>query len=121
MLLRLSLILISFLLCIDNAFANVTAVLEPGRIMIRNQTPQTICFEVHEEYKLTLIEWAPICGEDNRILANQLRTIHFTREQFEPSGVAVVSWWQEENNSVSGQLRLKTSQRKTRGPGLPLK
>ena len=48
MLLRLSFILISFLLLIDNAIANVTAVLETDSIKIQNKTLQTICFEVHE-------------------------------------------------------------------------
>ena len=121
MLLRLSLILISFLLFINNAFANVTAVLETGRITIQNQTPKTICFEAHEEHSLTLIEWAPICGEDNRIHSGQRTSIPLNKDQFAPSDFAVVSWWYEENNTILEHLRLNIPQTTTGKSKLPLK
>ena len=116
MLIRLSIALFCFFLFPVNAIADVTAIIEAEAIVLSNESTQTICYAVHEDHKLALIEWAPGCEEDNRVQAGQSTTIPFTKDRYKPSGIAVVSWWDEGRNVVSGHIRLVVFRANAEGP-----
>lgn len=70
--------------------SDVTAKVVSTGLVITNNTPRDVYYEVHEQTILARIEWAPICTDENRILPK--KSVHVPTN-FKPSGKVHVFWW----------------------------
>ena len=79
------------MLCLYGAGpADVTAKVVSSGLVITNNTPREVYYEVHEETILARLEWAPICTDENRILPKKSVRVP---TNFKPSGKVHVFWW----------------------------
>jgi hypothetical protein len=92
----------------DSARA-VSVELTPPAIVIKNQSPRTICYAIHEQHLLTLIEWGPVCEQNNQIGPRKSIQVPLEKHNFNPSGKAEVAWWFHGDNVVQGYFNLTIS------------
>jgi hypothetical protein len=77
----------------------VTAQIISSELIVTNHTSKDTYYAIYESKSLALIEWAPVCTNENRILPKQSIRIPITPSSFQPSGKAIVFWW---NKSSKG-------------------
>ncbi len=64
-----------------------------SQIIIDNGSTSPIYYSVFERESLALINWAPICSQNNQVQPGGAQAIPITEESFRPSNQAVVYWW----------------------------
>lgn len=86
-----------FLACENSSEPSVLVIIgkEAGQITIRNQSAIPIYYAAFERASLALINWAPICGQDNQVGSYRTTGIQLTDSSFAPSYEAVVFWWSQ--------------------------
>ncbi len=73
--------------------ATVYANVEGKQLTIVNATDAEVYYSIYETSILPLINWAPICGDSNKIIPNSSKLIVFSDTTFLMSNQAVVYWW----------------------------
>jgi hypothetical protein len=71
----------------------VTAQIISSELIVTNHTSRDTYYAIYESKSLALIEWAPVCTDENRILPKQSIRIPIKPSSFQPSGKAVIFWW----------------------------
>ena len=84
----------------------VAVELLPSAIVIKNNSQRTICYAIHEKNSLTLIEWGPVCLQNNQVGPQKSAIELLKNHNFNPSGEAIVSWWFKGDNGVKGDFHL---------------
>jgi hypothetical protein len=109
-----SLVLLVVLGC-QNAtepLSTVTASITSSQLIIQNNTTNEIYYAVFEKSILAVIDWVPICREDNLIRPREFKARAFSESTFLPSKEAVVYWWCKgkkiDNSEFYGPDELRT-------------
>jgi hypothetical protein len=71
----------------DEVTANA---ISSSAVIITNNTSEDIYYAAFEEKFLTMVKWAPICTNENRVTSKKSVQIPV---DFEPSGKVYVYWW----------------------------
>ncbi len=71
----------------------VTAHIDSSELVVTNHTSEDIYYAIYESESLKLIEWAPVCTDDNRLLPHRSVRLPITPTSYQPSGKAMVFWW----------------------------